>query len=173
MTKQDDYEAYKGRQAAISRQRSASGRDIAEDYPAIANPRRRGRCRKSLRLFCETYNPGAFALAWSTDHLKAIARIEEAALHGALYGFAMPRGSGKSTIVRMAALWAISYGWRRYVFAIGANDRKGQDTLQAIKTFVRFLPDYAADFPEIAYPADRLGGLAQRAAGQLFGGQST
>jgi Terminase large subunit gpA, endonuclease domain len=161
-----EYERHKEkvrqRHEAIARK----GRDIAP-LPAIANVRRRSRCRKSLRLFCETYNPEAFSLAWSADHLKAIARIEEAATHGALYAYAMPRGSGKTTIARMAALWSISYGLRRYVFLIGANADKAQDSLAAIKMCIRFLPLYAEDFPEISHAVRCLGGIANRASGQL------
>lgn len=124
-------------------------------------------------MFCEAYNPEAFSLAWSGDHLKAIARLEEAATRGALYAFAMPRGSGKSTLSRMAALWAISYGLRRYAFTIGANLSKAREAMQAIKTWIRFLPLYVADFPEIAYPVAKLAGIAQRAVGQLSEGTPT
>lgn len=151
---------------------SAAGRDIGP-IPEIADVRRRARCRKSLRKFCETYNPQAFALGWSDDHLRVIARIEEAATRGALYAFAMPRGSGKTTICRMAALWAISYHHCRYVFVIGANAGKAEDSLASIKMWVRFLADYVADFPEIAYPVGRLNGIAHRAAGQTCQGEPT
>src|SRR5262245_25927322 len=151
---------------------SQTGREIAP-LPEIANVRRRSRCRRSLKLFCEVYNPGAFSLSWSADHMKAIARIEEAVLLGALYAYALPRGSGKTTLLRMAALWVLSYGHRRYVFSIGANAEKASDTLAAVKTWMRFLPDYTADFPEVSYPANRLGGIAQRAGGQLCNGEPT
>lgn len=160
------YEAKRRREAARNALQAQKGRDIG-GIPEIANLRRRTRCRKSLRHFCETYNKEAFGLRWSADHLKAISRIEEAATHGALYAYAMPRGSGKSTIARMAALWAVSYGLRRYVFLIGANASKAEDSLQAIKTCIRFLPDYAEDFPEIAWAVRALGGIANRASGQL------
>lgn len=166
------YEQHRDRQGEQQRQQSRSGRDIGP-IPEIANPRRRARCRGSLRLFCETYNPEAFSLAWSDDHLRGIARLEEAATRGALYAFAMPRGSGKSTLSRMAALWAISYGLRRYAFTIGANLSKAREAMQAIKTWVRFLPLYVADFPEIAYPVAKLAGIAQRAVGQLSEGTPT
>jgi hypothetical protein len=167
-----EYEAYKDRQAEISRRRSERGREIG-DIPPIANVRRRSRCRRSLKAFCETYNPAAFYLGWSDAHLNAIARIEEAATLGALYAFAMARGSGKSTLCRMAALWAVSYGHARYVFLIGATDPKAHDALDSIKTLVRFGETYAGDFPEIAYPVQRLGGIANRSAGQTCGGEST
>lgn len=141
--------------------------------PPIADVARRERCRASLRLFCETYNPEAFTLGWSADHLRGFERIEEAATLGALYALAWPRGSGKTTICRMAMLWALSYRHRRYGFLIGANASKAEDSLEAVKVFIRFLPDYAADFPEVAHAVRALGGIAQRAVGQLCGGAPT
>jgi len=166
------YEAYRAGQGITSLAKSAKGRDIG-GIPPIANIRRRGRCRKSLRWFCETYNPQAFTLAWSKDHLRVIDRIEEAATLGALYALAMPRGSGKTTLCRMAGLWAVGYRHCRYVYLIGANATKAEDSLNAVKMFVRYLPEFAADFPEISWPAVCLGGIAHRAAGQTCGGEST
>jgi hypothetical protein len=166
------YERHKEQARARQADLSRSGRDIGRP-PPIADVGRRERCRHSLRLFCETYNPRAFYLGWSPDHLSALARIEEAALHGALYAFAMPRGSGKTAICRMGALWAASYRVRRYVFIVGANAEKAQDSLKAVKTWVRFLPEYAADFPEVSHAARCLGGIANKAAGQLCQGEPT
>lgn len=166
------YESQKRTAAQRSRVQSLAGRDLGE-IPAIADLERRTRCRSSLRVFCETYNPEAFYLGWSTNHLKAMSRIEEAVGGGALYAFAMPRGSGKTTLCRMAILWAISYSLVRYCFLIGANAGKAEDTLDAVKTFIRFLPAYAEDFPEISYPAIALGGIANRSSGQVCDGEST
>jgi hypothetical protein len=78
-------------------QAERAGRSAASPTSPTRAPRA---CRKSLRLFCETYNPEAFYLGWSDDHLRAIDRIEEAATLGALFAFAMARGSGKTTICR-------------------------------------------------------------------------
>lgn len=166
------YEQHKAAVADRERVQSQRGREIGRP-PRIANVRRRARCRNSLRFFCETYNPDAFSLGWSDDHFRGIARIEEAAKHGALFAFAWPRGSGKTTLCRMAMLWTVSYWWRRYVFAIGANAEKAQDNLAAVKTYIRFLPLYAADFPDISWAAQCLGGIANRASGQLCEGQPT
>lgn len=173
-TPDDDnpYDRKRESMAEKSREQSAAGREIGA-IPPIADVERRGKCRGSLRQFCETYNPKAFALGWSVDHLKAIARIEEAATLGALYAFAMARGSGKTTLCRMAALWAVSYAIRRYTFVIGATEGKAADTLDTLRVLIRFLDDYAADFPEIAYPAQRLAGIANRASGQTCNGKST
>jgi hypothetical protein len=162
----------RAQQARISRESSQSDRDIGR-VPDIANVRRRSRCRGSLRLFCQTYNPAAFSLAWGPDHLTAIARIEESATLGALFAFAMARGSGKTALCRMAALWAIAYAHCRYAFVIGATDDKAKDTLDSLRRMIRFLPEFAADFPEISFPAVKLNGIAHRAAGQLSEERST
>ncbi|MDB5310686.1 MAG: hypothetical protein JWO38_4888 [Gemmataceae bacterium] len=161
----DDYDAYREKQADISREKSAKGREIGP-VPPIGDIGRRDRGRESLRVFCEIYNPDAFSLGWSRDHLTAIARIEEAALLGALFAFAMARGSGKTTLCRMAALWALAYAIRRYVFVIGANAEKAKDTLAALKVYTRFLPLFVEDFPEISHAIRRLAGIANRSAGQ-------
>lgn len=171
-TEAPGYDKYRSQQADIARKASAGRREIG-GIPPIADVARRDRCRKSLKEFCETYNPAAFHMAWSDDQLRSLARIEEAATRGAMYAFAEPRGSGKTTRCRMAALWAVSYGYCRYLYLLGANAEKAKDSLAAIKTMVRFLPEYAADFPEISYPATMLGGIANRAAGQTCGGEST
>lgn len=157
---------------ARSAAQSKAGRDIG-GIPPVADLERRESCRLDLKLFCETYNREAFYYGWSEDHLEAIARLQESVLHGAMYAFAMPRGSGKTTLSRMAALWAVSYAHCRYVFIIGANAGKAQDNLSAIKTWMRFLPEYVADFPEVSHPAVSLGGVAQAANGQLCGGEPT
>lgn len=158
--------------AAVEAEKSARGRDIGE-IPAIADLVRRERCRDSLRDFCLTYNPEAFYLDFSPDAITELRRIEEAVFQGAMYAFAEPRGSGKTTRCRMAILWAASYGHKRYPFLIGATDAKARDTLDAVKKFIRFLPLYAADFPEISYPATALAGIANRASGQTCGGEPT
>lgn len=102
-----------------------------------------------------------------------MARIEEAVKQGELFALAMPRGSGKTAIVRHAALWAASYGHCRYAFVIGANAGKAEDSLASIKVFMRFLDLYGKDFPEIAHPVRELRGTANRAGGQKCFGRST
>jgi len=143
-----------------------AGRDIGK-LPDIVDLERRERCRGSLSLFCRTYNAEAFSLPWSSDHLRLLSRLEEAATHGALYAFACPRGTGKTTISRMACLWAVSYALRRYVYLIGSNATKAEDSLAAIKMWIRFLPLYGQDFPDVSFAIRALGGIANRVAGQL------
>lgn len=166
------YEARKKREAARQRKQAAAGRDFG-DTQEVLDPARREACRNDFKLFCETYNPELFYLGWSKNHLTAIKKIEEVVLQSSLYAFAMPRGSGKTTLSRMAVLWAVSYAHCRYVYLIGANATKAQDGLDAIKTWCRFLEPYSFDFPEITQGVQALGGVANRASGQLSNGNPT
>ncbi len=155
-----------------AKQLSQAGRDVGA-INSVFNKRRRNSCEFDLTKFCLTYNPEAFTLKFSSIHNQMIARMEEAILEGALYAFACPRGTGKTTLARMAALWAISYGHRRYVFLIGANAGKAQDSLAAVKVWMRFLENYAVDFPEVSQAVRHLNGIANRASGQLCQGNPT
>lgn len=151
---------------------SAAKREIG-DIPPIVNSDRRFSTRESLRAWCETYESDTFTMGWSSDHLKAIARLEEAVLYGALFAFAMPRGSGKTSLVRAATRWAICHALNRYVFVIGANVNKAQDSLDSIKTAFRFSDILNDDFPEVTVAARALAGIANRASGQTCNNVST
>jgi hypothetical protein len=166
------YDDFRDQQAALSREASSDRREI-KAIPPIKNLKRRAKCRDSLKLFCETYNPKPLYFNWSEAHLKAIARIEESVKYGALFAFAMPRGSGKTVLCRMASLWAASYALCRYVFLISATDAKAGDNLDAVKNCIRFLPKYVEDFPEITHAVLCLKGIANRASGQTCLGEST
>lgn len=115
-----DYEAIKEAAAARNRALSEAGRDIGE-MPAVVDPARKARAEGDFRFFCEAYFPQTFHLAWSPDHLKVIAKVEQAVLHGGLFAMAMPRGSGKTSIAECACLWAVLYGHREFVCLIGSD----------------------------------------------------
>ena len=88
-------QTYDGKKEAVRNRNIAlalAGRDIGE-LPKVAHPETKATCRTDFRLFCETYFPETFTLAWSPDHLKAISKIETAVLPGGLFALAMPRGA--------------------------------------------------------------------------------
>lgn len=166
------YDRAISRQAEYSARVSRQGRDIG-GIPPIANVARREACRDSLEMFGATYHPEVLKLELSDDHREMIAMIEQAIKHGALYAFALPRGSGKSSWCRIACHWAISYAHVTYPFLIGATSTKAQESLDTIKVWCRFNMTWAEDFPEISYPAQRLEGIAMKASGQICQGRST
>lgn len=173
--KPPDDDAYdRKKKAAVHRRREATrkGQDIAP-IPKVANRRRRNSSRDSLRLFCETYLRARFPIAWSPDHLKMIAKLEAAILRGGLFAFAMPRGSGKTTLAEAAAIWALLYAHRFYVVLIGATEGAAEGILASIRDELDGNPLLLADFPEVCYPIACLEGEARRCIGQHIKGKKT
>ena len=104
----DPYENLKDRARARNVALAIAGRDIGE-LPGVAAPDRKLRAQDDFQYFCESYFPLTFHLPWSPDHLKVIAKIEQAVIRGGLFSMAMPRGSGKTTICECACIWAVLY----------------------------------------------------------------
>ena len=161
-------DAERNRQA----EQSLAGRDIAP-LPEVVNPPRKADCARNFRLFCESYFPETYSLAWSPDHLKVIEKIETAVLKGGLFALALPRGSGKTTITESAALWSMLYGHREFVVLIGATESAALELLDSLKTELEVNERLAEDFPEVCYPVAQLEGIANRCAGQLYKGERT
>ncbi len=149
-----------------------AGRDIGE-LPEVVNPERKKQCRTNFRLFCEEYFPETFSLEWSPDHLKAIHKIETAVLKGGLFALAMPRGSGKSSLTEVAAIWAMLYGHREFIMLIGATESAALELLDSLMTEFEVNEHLAEDFPEVCFPIQQLDGIANRCAGQLYHGERT
>lgn len=167
-----NYEQHKTRAAIRSRHMSATGRDIGS-LPPIRNPRRRRAASADFRIFCEEYFPHVFTLAWSADHLRAIAKVQRCVTDGGLFAFAMPRGNGKTSIAESAALFGLMTGRRSYCCLIGASADAAGELLASIKTELEVNQELLDDFPEICYPIHALEGIAQRAGGQRYRGKRT
>ena len=165
---EDRRNAERDRQA----EQSLAGRDIGP-LPEVVNPDRKAACERNFQLFCESYFPETYALAWSPDHLKVIEKIETAVLRGGLFALALPRGSGKTTITESAALWSMPYGHREFVVLIGATESAALELLDSLKTELEVNERLAEDFPEVCYPVAQLEGIANRCAGQLYKGERT
>ncbi len=172
------YERRRLRQQDRDQQSSLENRDIYKGLPNrrvpnIANVKRRREASKSCKLFFKTYNPSAFYLDWSKSQLIELDRMEEVVRYGSMSAIADPRADGKTTRCRMLVLYAIANALRRYVFLIGANKDKADDSLSSISKMIRFLPEFVADFPEISFAVNKLRGIAQNAGGQVANGQPT
>ena len=165
---EDRRNAERDRQA----EQSLAGREIGP-LPEVVNPDRKAACERNFQLFCESYFPETYALAWSPDHLKVIEKIETAVLRGGLFALALPRGSGKTTITESAALWSMLYGHREFVVLIGATESAALELLDSLKTELEVNERLAEDFPEVCYPVAQLEGIANRCAGQLYKGERT
>lgn len=162
------YAKHRDKMAERNRAASRSVREIGT-IPPVERPEVRESCSISFRKFCEVYFPNAFVLAWSPDHLRVIQKIERAVLRGGLFAVAMPRGSGKTTICQVAALWALLYGHRKFVALIGAEAESAGENLDALRIELETNDELARDFPEVIVPVRRLDGITQRRL--LFNGR--
>lgn len=167
------WDAERDRSARNRKAESRSGRDIADEFPAVVNPVRRKRGGESLEFFLRTYFPETFNLPWSNDHRRAIERIETAVKIGGLFAFAFPRGSGKTSLTEGAVVWAKLYGYRKFSLLIGSDESSALELLDSIKTELESNELLLEDFPEVCYPIRCLEGIAHRANGQLFKGART
>lgn len=164
------YEALRERAAQRSLVLSRAGRDIGE-LPAVGNPERKARAASEFRFFCEAYFATAFYIPWSPDHDKVIAKIERAVRTGGLFAHAMPRGSGKTSITTVSAVWALLYGHSPFVALIAASADRARSLLSNIKTWFETNPLLLEDFPEVVYPIRKLGRITNRQQGQIYHGE--
>lgn len=160
--------------AQRERQEFEKSRDIGE-IPPVQNEERRKRCSTSLRLFIEEYFRDAekFNLPWASFHLETMRKMEASIINGGLFSLALPRGSGKSSISERAIIWAILYGYRHYIVAIGDGRSAAQEILETVQTEIESNEKLIADFPEVCYPIAQLQGIVQRATGQRYHGKPT
>ena len=166
------YDAHKAAARERNAQLSKLGRDIG-DLPTVVNSARKLDAAQNFRLFCESYFPETFHLGWSADHLTAIKKIEQSVLHGGLFALAMPRGSGKTSLSEIAAIWASLYGHRPFTCLIGSDEGAAASMLDSIKSEIENNELLAEDFPEVCFPIQQLEGIANRCSGQLYQGKRT
>ena len=152
-------------------------RDISPISP-VADPARRHAAANSLRIFIETYLIGLFSDAgdhwpWSQTHIDVMAGIERAVRLGERQAIAMPRGSGKTSLIKAGTLWATFYGYRRWVCVLAATAPKAADIIIDLQTIIETNAALAADFPEVTYPVARLERIVNRQRGQTCIGRPT
>lgn len=156
----------------IGRAKQESVKEIGP-IPAVVNPERRAACESSLLKFLTTYFPKQFSLDFSDDHLRVISRAETVAADGGLFALAMPRGSGKTTIVVRAIMWTILTGQKKFGVLIGSTADAGLDLLNEVKIELETNELLLEDFPEVCFPIRALEGESKRCNGQMVQGERT
>jgi len=154
------------------RKESSAVRDIGE-IPDVRYADRRDRAEGSLASFCREYQPSIFTRPFSPMHKQVIARLEGAIDSGGLFAYAMPRGTGKTSIAEAACCWALLTGKRRYVTLISATEKHAQQSLVNIKKELSSNELIYEDWPEVVFPIWSLENIAHRAGGQLYRGMPT
>ena len=166
------YERVKERARKDSALRSLAGREIAP-LPAVANPARRASASASLLVFCKLYFAQKFKKPFGQNHLALIDALQNVIADGGKQAIAMPRGTGKTTISTVAAIWALLTARRRFVVIVASNTKEARKLLKSIVQIIGSNQLLCQDFPEICVPVRALRGSALLARGQLFYGEPT
>lgn len=166
------YERQKARAKARSAAVTLAGQDIAP-CPPPKDLARRARADADFRFFCETYFSQIFTLAWSDDHLRVIAMVEQVVLHHQTFAIAMPRASGKTSICMIAVIWALLTGRHPFVFLVASTAEYALGMLNNIKSHLASNELLLEDYPEAIYPIRCIEGEARRCTGQRYYGRLT
>lgn len=130
-------------------------------------------CDESLLVFLERIFPDVFPLGWSNSHISIIEDIQDKIVNGGLKAIGMPRGSGKTSIVLRAALWAILTRHRRFCCLVAADEYSAIAGLNTIKTEINFNPMLGDIYGYETWCIRQLGGEGRRATAQHWDGAST
>lgn len=168
----DAYDRHKSRVNNRGRAQAADARDVGR-IPRPKNWKRRQACERDLRRYLLTYYAASFPKPFSDDHERILKDIERNTLEGGLKAIAMPRGSGKTTILIRAGIWALSYGHCHFLALIEADGAAAEESLDVVKVELETNDLLSQDFPEIAVPIRALEGITQRANAQTCLGDRT
>ena len=158
--------------SAYALKESHQKRDIGE-IPEVIYPDRRDRATLSFKSFCRECQPTIFDRPFAEVHDDVIERLETAINTGGLFAYAMPRGTGKTSLAEAACIWAIITGKRRYVALISATEKLSTQSLSNIRKELATNELLLEAWPEVVWPIHCLEGISHRAAGQLYHGEST
>jgi hypothetical protein len=170
-TLRPDYERIKEEARKRRAEASRQGRDIGE-LPPVADPARKARALASVRVFNETYFRRRYRLAWSQNHLALMEAQQRTVDEGGCEVDAVERGFGKTSLQETGAIYAVCKG-HPYALLLGASKAAATEMLESIKGELEDNDDFAADFPEIAFPIRAIDGINNRCKGQLYRGKRT
>jgi hypothetical protein len=158
---------------AVSKQRKTELRSESRQAerrlpptPKCKHPSRVKKLRRNLLDWLIAYLPARFPLAFSDDHKRMIALLQSAILDGGQFAIAMPRGSGKTTVCEGAAIWALLYNHRRFLFVVGSDNDAALSICASIRDELAENEKLLEDFPDACHPIACLDGIARRAEGQ-------
>jgi hypothetical protein len=160
------------KQGRYAHRNSLKAREIGE-LRHVVNPERKAAFRFDLAGWLRAYMPHSFFRPFSPDQLEAIRRIQVAMLQGGTSAIGMPRGTGKTTIVEGAVIWATLNGHKRFPVIIGADMTAAAGIIRDLKTEFETNAQLAEDYPEVVQAVEHLEGAPQKAGSQTWDGQQT
>lgn len=158
----DAYERKKQKAIKAERAKSRAAREISHDCPPCASERIRERIKTDLKFALLTLWPKRFMLQFSQDQIDFVKDVQRVIREGGQLVRAMPRGTGKTSILLCAVIWAILTGLHPFVSLIGATGTAAQELLEQIAVEFETNDLLYAYFPELVHPIRKLEGINQR-----------
>lgn len=153
----------------------ARARELRE-IPLIAHPVERWCCGNSLLEFGLRYFLGPDKMLKrppSKRMCKFVNALQDTIRFGGNRHIRWPRGKGKSTWIKIAAIWAMVYGYRRFIVFLAATKPMAEEAVAEIWRFCMEDPLFAEDFPEFAIPLADVATSPQRCRIQTYHGIRT
>lgn len=172
----DAYERKKERERKRSADKALTGRDIGpmiEEARKSIDWERRNKAEESGEAWLETYLKGWFPIGWSQDQLDYIRDAVYLLINGGLKAAALPRGSGKTTIIAALAMFAVCKGLRQFLVLLAAIGDAAEELIEGIKSEFETNELLQQDYPEIVLPIQRVAESPNRAKGQVYFGERT
>lgn len=155
--------------------KKAAANELGE-LPAVVDPERRAKCMKDLGRFMRTYcmGTGGFLKSKPSKRMGEIIRhLQAVVVSGGRTHLRIARAHGKTSFVKGACLFALVYGYRRFIVAVSARKADASSMIDDLFTLCEDGETFAEDFPEVSVPIRRLGGIMQRAQNQTVNGKRT
>ena len=142
-------------------------RTVRHTDPDPATKRARTRLEKSLTAWIKYHGGEAFDQPFSPDHIKVVKKIERAINKGGLFALAMPRGHGKSTLLKWCTMYCLLTGRRRYVVIVAATAEMAQAVVDFVRQQIQESDSLHAHYPHVTTYARATDGKAIKARFQL------
>lgn len=122
----------------------------------------REKWRYDLKGFLKATMPNAFYSEFGESHEEMIEKVRGVILKGGKSADALPRGSGKTTILTGAFIWAVLYGHRRYGAIIGNEADAAKNILESVKTEIWLSEHIGKYWPKLRAYIEKGDGQSQK-----------
>lgn len=159
---------------AAKRKAAQRARESAFEIGTVGDPELRGSCRFDLPLFGISYCANLIKHAPSETMVRTlILPIQNAILFGGMNQLQFPRGTGKTTWIKIAMIWAVLYGHKRFIVTIAATRAMAESINDQILLTLEGSAQLARDFPAVVAPIVALAGNWRKASTQQYEGRPT
>ena len=145
-----------------------SRRTSIPELPPPANAERRGACESNLIAFGKHYGQLFLENPPSTKMEDFITHLQSSIEGTGLTHVRWPRGKGKTTWCKLAVLWAVLYGKRKYIVVLSATQDDADSIIKELWEALETDENLLEDFPEACIPICALEGRMQRRASQTY-----